>query len=531
MDEMKVDVAVIGGGLGGCAAALAATALGRSVVLTEETDWIGGQLTAQAVPPDENPWIESFGCTCRYRALRDTIRRIYRDWYPLTAESRAEPHLNPGQGGVSRVCCEPRVALLALNEMLAYQQATGRLRVLLRTKAVRAQVDGDRVRSVTVADQETGAETTIHADYFVDATELGDLLPMTGTEYVTGAESREQTDEPHASDEPRPHNEQAITWVFAMGYDPGANHVGNPPVNYRFWRGYVPDVEPAWSGPLLSLTHTDPVTLAPRDRVLLPSEADQPWQAMWLYRRIICAEHYPSGAMPGEVTIVNWPQNDYLLRGLIDVPARDAKAALDEARNLSLSLLYWLQTEAPRPDGGTGYPGLFLRPDVTGTPDGLAKYPYIRESRRIKAQLTVVEQHVGVEARKAVGLSGAETFDDSVGIGCYRIDLHPSTEGDNYIDVGAWPFQIPLGSLLPVRMRNLLPACKNLGVTHITNGCFRLHPVEWNIGEAAGALAAHCLNTGTEPTQIRATETLLRDFQHLLENEGVELSWPTIHAV
>ena len=50
------------------------------------------------------------------------------------------------------------------------------------------------------------------------------------------------------------------------------------------------------------------------------------------------------------------------------------------------------------------------------------------------------------------------------------------------------PFEIPLGALLPERVENLLPACKNIGTTHITNGCYRLHPVEWNIGEAAGAL-------------------------------------------
>ena len=46
---MGCDVAIIGGGLGGCAAALSATALGMKVILTEETDWLGGQLTAQAV--------------------------------------------------------------------------------------------------------------------------------------------------------------------------------------------------------------------------------------------------------------------------------------------------------------------------------------------------------------------------------------------------------------------------------------------------------------------------------------------------
>ncbi len=46
----------------------------RQVILTEETDWVGGQLTQQAVPPDEHPWIESFGATRSYRHLRDGIR-------------------------------------------------------------------------------------------------------------------------------------------------------------------------------------------------------------------------------------------------------------------------------------------------------------------------------------------------------------------------------------------------------------------------------------------------------------------------
>ena len=122
----------------------------------------------------------------------------------------------------------------------------------------------------------------------------------------------------------------------------------------------------------------------------------------------------------------------------------------------------------------------------------------------------------------------AENFPDSVGIGSYRIDLHPSSGGDNYIDISSLPFQIPLGSLLPVRMDNLLPACKNLGVTHITNGCYRLHPVEWNIGEAAGALAAFSLKHKEPPRQVRKNKKLLGDFQALLRKDGVELEWPNI---
>ncbi len=190
-----------------------------------------------------------------------------------------------------------------------------------------------------------------------------------------------------------------------------------------------------------------------------------------------------------------------------------------------------MQTEAPRPDGGTGWKGLRLRPDVVGTPDGLAKHPYIRESRRIRAEFTVLEHHVGTDARrKALGREDviAEHFADGVGVGSYRIDLHPSTGGDNYIDVSSLPFQVPLGALIPQRVENLLAACKNLGVTHITNGCYRLHPVEWSIGEAAGALAAHCLDTQQTPRAVRNTPGSLKAFQAALTAQGVAIDWPKL---
>jgi hypothetical protein len=110
----------------------------------------------------------------------------------------------------------------------------------------------------------------------------------------------------------------------------------------------------------------------------------------------------------------------------------------------------------------------------------------------------------------------------------YRIDLHPSTGGDNYIDVASCPFEIPLGALIPRRVGNLLPAGKNVGTTHITNGCYRLHPVEWNIGEAAGALASFCLDRGVSPRAVREAPGLLEEFQSHLTGHGVELRWPDV---
>src|SRR4029077_2600661 len=162
----------------------------------------------------------------------------------------------------------------------------------------------------------------------------------------------------------------------------------------------------------------------------------------------------------------------YWLGNICDVGESDAGRHRARAKQLSLSLLYWMQTAGPRADGGVGWPGLRLRPDIIGTEDGLAKHPYIRESRRIRAEFTVLEQHVGTDARrklagKSTGELAAAHFEDSVGVGSYRIDLHPASGGENYIDISSLPFEIPMGALIPRRVENLLAAAKNLGVTHI----------------------------------------------------------------
>jgi hypothetical protein len=251
------------------------------------------------------------------------------------------------------------------------------------------------------------------------------------------------------------------------------------------------------------------------------------------YRRILNRRNFQAGTFDSDITIVNWPMNDYFLGPIVDVPAADAARNVQRARQLSLSLLYWLQTEAPRPDGGAGWRGLRPRPDVVGTADGLAKFPYVRESRRIEAEFTVLERHVGTVARaqwlnKPAAEITAEAFADSIGVGSYRIDLHMSTGGNNYIDISSLPFQIPLGALIPRRVENLLPACKNIGTTHITNGCYRLHPVEWNIGEAAGSLAAHAIRTDSSPRRIRNTAALRAAFQASIQQQGIETAWPRL---
>lgn len=563
-DTLSADILIAGGGVGGVAAALAALKLGRSVILTEETDWLGGQLTAQAVPPDENPWIETTGCTASYRQFRNDVRSFYRQNYALRKAPYANPYLNPGMGTVSALCHEAPVSLAVLTATLKQTAAlnpNAKLTVLLRhvPKSVTLNGTGDQINAVTFTDLGAGnVDRTVQAAYVLDATELGDLLPLANVDFVTGAESKKDqrldtvqpnSEELHALDgDAQPLDQQAVSWCFPMEYIPGEDFTINKPNNYDKWSAFTPKFQQPWPGKLLSWTDTHPETLQPRTRYLFEGPTSQDLNGdMWHYRRIFWHDQCLSGIYPSDVTVTNWPQSDYWLTPLAGPKgsAFDKQTALTEAKELSMALLYWMQTEAPHDPSGSkrGYPGLRTRPDLTGTPDGFAKSVYVRESRRIKAAFTIYEKYVGVGERQQRNLPpSAEVFPDSVGIGYYRIDLHPSHgdgnrlyNGRTYVDVASYRFQIPLGAFIQQndKVKNLLPACKNIGTTHITNGCYRLHPVEWNIGEAAGALAAYCLNTSLGPSAVYAAVKQRTDygsdFQNTLRQLGFVLVWPQVN--
>ncbi len=526
--EMGTDVLIIGGSLGGIAAALAAARMGRRVIVTEETAWIGGQV-AQGVPLDEHPWIERYGRTQSYADFREGVRAYYRRHYPLTAAARADRSLNPGAGWVSGLCFEPRVGLAVLTEMLAPHLSAGRIVILPRHRPVAVEMDGDFVRAVTVLDETSGARRTLTAPCILDATELGDLLELGRVESVIGAESRAETGEPLAVDGPaEPHEQMVFTHVFALDHLPGEEHVIEKPRDYAFWKqakSHRGD-SPKLALPDLFGAQHDHFNRAPAPGAYVAST--------WNFRRMLCRGNFVPDAFPSDVTVAIWHANEYHLGVLCGVPPEERRRHLETARQLSLSTIYWLQTEAPNPaTGGQGYPGLRPRGDFFGTDDGLAQAPYLRESRRIKAEFTILEQHFRADLPETK--AGPIKYPDSVGLSGYRVDIHkPTAPGKPSITEVAhgkhWLQQIPLGALIPVRVENLLAACKNLGVTHVTNGAFRVHPTEWNIGEAAGALAAFCLARKLSPRQVRRTPRHLADYQRELERQGVELDWPRMET-
>ena len=504
MADMSYDVVIVGGSLGGAAAALGAARYGVQVCLLENTAWLGGQYTAQGVTrPDVNRFTETVGSTRAYRDFCHNVRAFYRNNYRLSQQGARQPSFNPS-GPYPGFALEPRVGSAILGQMLA---DLPNVHVRLNTQVTGVEVAGDSIASVTAVDA-AGIPTRYLAAIFLDATDLGDVLPLCGqkgVDWVLGAESQADTGEPDAPPEAHPEWIQPITLPFALERRPaGENHTIVPPENYAQLK-------------------------AEQQYTILDGYINSmfaPGRDMWSYRQFISAANFHDPAFPYDLTMINTGSNDYQAATIPTGHADQDAAIVARARQASLGYLYWLQTECPRDDNPArhGYPELKLRADMFGTPDGAAAMPYIREGRRIKALKTIVQQEIDADYNPG---SRAALFPDSCGIGYYAgIDIHRLSGVDMpQIFKHTKPYQIPTSALIPARLTNLLAACKNLGVTHITNGAYRLHPVEWNIGESAGALAAYCVQKGVAASAVPTTPYLLREYQHSLLAAGVPLFW------
>ena len=208
---MTYDIVVVGGSLGGCAAAMAASGGGFSVCLLEASAWLGGQYSAQGVTrPDDSQYTPSVGSTAGYRAFQQAVRTHYRSGFTLSPAGAAQKAFNPGgvDGGFAT---SPAVA----HDVLLQQLQRPNVHVRLNARVTAAAVQGTSIASVTAVDG-NGVQTVFEAKYFLDATDLGELLHLAGVEYALGAESRDETHEPNAPPVARPGWIQPITVVAAL---------------------------------------------------------------------------------------------------------------------------------------------------------------------------------------------------------------------------------------------------------------------------------------------------------------------------
>lgn len=487
----KLDLLIVGDSLGGCLAAHTAQQLGLSTLLITQHDWIGGQLTSQAVPPDEHKLIEHGGCTRRYRAFRNAMHAHYRAQPGFRDDTRMTEGCNPGDGWVSRLCIEPAVAHAHLRQLLAeVPQRRGWPSAVHRT--------GKRIDAVDIDGQR------IEARFVLDATEAGELLKLAKLPYRLGKESQAEFGEPLAPPEADPLDQQPVTWVLALRRQAQPGPVIPKPPAYAFWRAHV---VPHYGFPQLS-------EYMPGSRVgevaHLPLFAGGATLDWWRYRRIVASHQWADAR--DEISLVNWAQNDYALQPLLDGPLSEAEVGA-AARELSLCLLHWLQTEA-------GHPELQPAPEASGTADGLAQAVYVRESRRLVGLQTLTQKELSTGS-----LQPPMTDARSVGIAWYNLDIHPTVKSGMGVNAKGRPYVLPLGIFLSPELDNLLPACKNLSVTHLANASTRVHPTEWLIGEVAAHIAATLLRQGLRPQQLHDDPEAVRALQQRLQADGIPTTW------
>lgn len=504
MKKYVCDILIVGGGTGGTAAAIQAVSAGYHVIIVEETKWLGGQMTSQGVSAlDEHPLMKKFGGTSLYYTFQNHIRNYYTNNFRISPKGKSVTPFNPSSNK-NRLCFEPQIGAMILQRMLQ-SHANRESKIFFHCRVVHLTRVNDQIRSVIVRNLKDNENFQILPKIVIDATEMGDLFPLAKIPYRKGKESFAETNEPSAANQSNPFACQAFTFSFAVERRPGENHVIPKPKLYE------------------EMKERHKFTLN-GFQMFTAGRFPTPF---WEYRLLIDASNFNDPRYSNDISLINFLCMDYDEETIIDQPEHTIQYHLDRAKQLSLSYLYWLQTEVPRDDGGNGYPELKLRKDLMGTDDGLSQYPYIRESRRLAGLYTIKEQDIVYNYNSG---PRAVFYPDSVGIGWYiYTDIHKCSHTKNRVGSGQIlkPYQIPLGAMITDSVTNLIAGAKNISTTHITNSAYRFHPVEWNIGESAGVLAAFSLKERKTPLEIYHNLRWLRRFQQKLLEKGIPLYWYT----
>jgi hypothetical protein len=364
---------------------------------------------------------------------------------------------------------------------------------------------------------DTGRITRIGPQFVLDATDLGDALPLAGTSFAVGQESRLQYGEPDAPLAPNPNWQQSFTYSFVVRWTQNATITIDKPADY--------DAFKSWGH--YNLNYLYP---APRGEVTYHMFDTAPTAAgpFWSYRRFVAASSFRNNPQYGsDVSLINWSGNDYDTDNLIAQPPDKQAVILRVAKEYARGFLYWLQTECPRDDGsGFGYPELQPAGDELGG-DGFAPAPYLRDSRRMLTETILTERDMIATPEKPDAIVGTDFF-DSVGTAAYAIDLHPHV-GEAQVLRQTLPYSIPLGAFIALTgPYNLIPASKDIGVSRLALASTRVHSTEWLVGEIAGNLAAFCLQRDVQPSDVRSTPALLSDFQEQLEGDGITIHCSTL---
>ena len=446
------DVLVIGGSTSGTSAAISAARQGVKVIVVESSPMLGGMLTAQGVSATDGNYNLKGGL---WSEFRDSLVARYGSSDALRT------------GWVSDIQFEPHVGEEIFKNMLA---SSGDANVRYGYHVTSALMDGQTVKGAEFRNM-SGKHLRIKAKVTIDATDLGDFLPLSGTQYRIGMDSKAETGEEVAY-ETADSTIQDLTLVGILkDYGPKADKTISKPEDY----------DPA---EFAGCCHTEYV-------------GGMSAQTMLDY-----------GRLPGGKFMLNWPGhfgNDIYL-ACADQTFEQREEILKVARAKTLRFIYFIQNEL-------GYKNLGIADDEFRTDDGLAYQAYFREGRRMKGALTMTLDDIKDRYRNFRYRTG-------ISVGDYPVDHHHKQNPDArpiiFPDVPS--FCVSAGVMLPVATERLIVSDKAISVTNLGNGSTRLQPVVLGTGQAAGTLAALAVISGKTPREVP-----VRELQQALLDQGCYL--------
>lgn len=524
----EYDVIVAGAGTGGWAAAVQAARMGARVLLLDETDWIGGQMSCAAVTTmdEDSVWMKF---PVRERGLyREFHESMVTHYHTLNKDPLVAYYGYPEQheGGY-----EPKAARAVLyGFILEAREQKDVLDLSLRTRVSAVKKSGNTVTGVTLAfeDDKGSTRKEVACKVLIDATEYGDVIPLTGARYRVGNSISDKVD-PAAL-------VQDHTWTCVLReYPEGVPEhlkIKEPPPGYKTgsgkrYRKFTNDGMMLWGAAGKGI------------------KGDRHWRVYFAWRSMVDTESPLTGLRSAERhTQCGFNGgNDYpVTAATIESPAQ---RLIDEREGIhkTLGALYYFQHElgvnwSLAEDEGYSTPynrakmkALDLRPDLEKLAVHLPQQPYVRECRRIIGVQTLTAHDLG-------RFEKAKHVSTSVAMGDYFMDLdHGKTahaiepdldEGD--LPTGGGPFQVPFEAFIPEKVDGFVPAEKNISQSRLANGATRLQPVTMLTGQAAGAIAALAVMHKVQaralgPMQVQ--QALLESGSTLIQRWYADVPWGT----
>ena len=442
-DSSEYDVIVIGGGAGGTSAAIQSARNGAKTLLIEETDWLGGMLTSAGVSAVDGNYKLPSGF---WGEFKDSLVSHYGSLEALKT------------GWVSNTLFEPRVGNQILKSIAKNEN---NLKILFSTE-VNSVTKLDFHKTENYSFNVKSSKGNFLSKVLIDATELGDVLPMIDEDYDLGMDSREMYGEDIA---PEKNNDiiQDLTFVMILkNYNKSVKI--DKPKNY------------------------DPSEFYCSTASINCPDSDK---ALWTPKQMMNYGELPNGKI-----MINWPiyGNDYY-SNLIEMNYDERNEVFKNAKEKSLRYLYYIQDEL-------GYDNYSLSDEEFDTDDNFPPIPYYREARRIKGKVTFSLDYIKKPFDQIHPL-----YRTGILVGDYPVDHHHDAHPDRYNlpQLAFYPipsYSLPIGSIISKKNPNFLVAEKSISVSNLVNGTTRLQPVVLQIGQIAGLIASESVKNNINTHQI-----------------------------